>query len=65
MMKEVGQYLGITTNLYDAFVAGRHPGANATLDLNNIRAASCDQAKAISDDLVAMAEIDALRYIGD
>ncbi len=64
-MKEIETYLEIGTNLYNAFVAGQHPGANATLDLKNLRAASCDQAKAICDDLVAMAEVDALRYIGD
>jgi hypothetical protein len=64
-MKEIRRYLEIGTNLYNSVVAGRHPGASATVDLKNLRAASCDGAQSISDDLVAVAEVDALLYVGD
>jgi hypothetical protein len=63
--KEVGKVLEITEGVYNAIVVGRYTWAGAPLDLENLRAASCDKAKSISDDLVVMAEVDALLYIGD
>jgi hypothetical protein len=61
----VGMYLEGAVHTYNALVAGRYTWANAKLSLENLRADSRDRAKSILDDLVGMAELDALRYIGD
>jgi hypothetical protein len=63
-MREIMEHLE-STAAYNALVAERHTWVNTALDLQNLRAVSCDRARSISADLVGMAEVDALRYIGD
>jgi hypothetical protein len=64
-IRVVGVYFEGVACIYNELVAGRYPWANAELSLENLRADSRDRAKSILDDLVGMAELEALRYIGD
>lgn len=64
-MREIREHLESTAAVYNALVAEGYTWANTALDLQNLRAVSCDRARSISADLVGMAEVDALRYIGD
>jgi hypothetical protein len=64
-IRVIARYLEAAVSIYNAVVAGRYPWANAKLSLKTLRADSLDRAKSIVDDLVGMAELDALRYVGD